>query len=137
MSRCKLRTPWPIHFKLCIVIGIDSIMVCMLFGEISIFHSRVMGLYSSNCRRFFICHAVNWEPLGQFTSNFAQLLKLIVLRSVYFLVKVRFFIQELWERKSLQILYECWRRAYHALLAQLFIYIWYPHYLSKMAIIMV
>ena len=26
-----------------------------------------------------------------------------------------------WERKSLQILYECWRRAYHALLAQLFI----------------
>ena len=59
MSRCKLRTPWPIHFKLCIVIGIDSIMVCMLFGEISIFHSRVMGLYSSNCRRFFICHAVN------------------------------------------------------------------------------
>jgi hypothetical protein len=77
--------------------------------------------YSSNCRRFFLCHAVNWEPLGQFTSNFAQLLELIVLWSVYFLVKFRFFIQELWERKSLQILYECWRRAYHALLAQLFI----------------
>ena len=37
------------------------------------------------------------------------------------LVKFKFFIQELWERKSLQILYECWRRAYHALLAQLFI----------------
>jgi hypothetical protein len=35
------------------------------------------------------------------------------------LVKFRFFIQETWERKSLQILYECWRRAYHALLAQL------------------
>jgi hypothetical protein len=123
MSRCNLRTPWPIHFKLCIVIGIDSFTVCILFGEISIFHSRVMGLYSSNCRWFFICraHTVNWEPLGQFTSNFAQLLELIVLRSVYFLVKFRFFIQELWERKSLQILYECWRRAYHALLAQLFI----------------
>ena len=29
--------------------------------------------------------------------------------------------KELWERKSLQILCECWRRAYHALLAQLFI----------------
>jgi hypothetical protein len=43
MSRCKLRTPWPIHFKLRIVIGIDSLMVCILFGEISIFHSRVMG----------------------------------------------------------------------------------------------
>ena len=36
--------------------------------------------------------------LGQFTSYFAQLLKLIVLRSVYFSVKFRFFIQELWER---------------------------------------
>ena len=36
---------------------------------------------------------------------------------------VKFFIQELWERKSLQILYECWQRAYHALLAQLFIFI--------------
>ena len=43
MSCCKLRTPWPIHFKLRIVIGIDSLMVCILFGEISIFHSRVMG----------------------------------------------------------------------------------------------
>ena len=40
---------------------------------------------------------------------------------VQLLVKFRFFIQELWERKSLQILYECWRRVYHALLAQLFI----------------
>ena len=59
MSCCKLRTPWPIHFKLRIVIGIDSLMVCILFGEISIFHSRVMGLYSSNCRRFFVCCTVN------------------------------------------------------------------------------
>jgi hypothetical protein len=91
MSRCKLRTPWPIHFKLRIVIGIDSLMVCILFGEIAMFHSRVMGLYSSNCRRYFVCHAVNWESLGQFTSNFTQLLELIVLRSVYFLVKFRFF----------------------------------------------
>ena len=101
MSLCKLRTPWPIHFKLCTVIGIDSLTVCILFGEISIFHSRVMGLYSSNCRRFFVCRALNWKPLGQFTSNVAQLLELIVLRSVCFLVKFRFFIQELWERKSL------------------------------------
>ena len=121
MSRSKLRTPWSIHFKLRIVIGIDSLMVCILVGEISIFQSRVMGLYSSNFRRFFVFRAVNWEPRGQFTSNFAQLLQLIVLRSVYFLVKYRFFIQELWERKSLQILYEYWRRAYHTLLAQLFI----------------
>jgi hypothetical protein len=98
MSCCKLRAPWPIHFKLRIFIGIDSLMVCILFGVISIFHSRVMGLYSSNCRWFFICRAVNSEPLGQFTSNFAQLLELIVLRSVYFLVKFRFFfIPELWD----------------------------------------
>jgi hypothetical protein len=33
MSHCKLRTPRPIHFKLRIVIGIDSLMVCILFGE--------------------------------------------------------------------------------------------------------
>ena len=79
MSRCRLRTPWPIHFNLRIVIGIDSLMVCIFFGEISIFHSRVMGLYSSNCRRFFVCRVVTWEPLGQFTSSFAQLLELIVL----------------------------------------------------------
>jgi hypothetical protein len=34
MSRCKLRTPLPIHFKLRIVIGIDSLMVFILYGEI-------------------------------------------------------------------------------------------------------
>jgi hypothetical protein len=61
MSRCKLRTHWPIHFKLRTFIGIDSLTVCILFGEILIFHSRVMGLYSSNCRRFFVCRAVNWQ----------------------------------------------------------------------------
>ena len=71
MSRSNLRTPWPIHFKFHRVIGIDGLTVCILYGEISNFHSRVMGLYSSNCRRFFVCRAVNWEPLGQFTSNFA------------------------------------------------------------------
>ena len=59
MSHCKLRTPLPIHFKLRTVIAIDSLMICILPGEISIFHSRVMGLYSSNCRRYFVCHAVN------------------------------------------------------------------------------
>jgi hypothetical protein len=35
------------------------------------FSFQSYGLYSSNCRRFFVCRAVNWEPLGQFTSNFA------------------------------------------------------------------
>ena len=59
MSRCKLRTPSPIHFKLRTVIGIDSLswflkkcVVCInvpihvygaAVGEILIFHSRVMG----------------------------------------------------------------------------------------------
>jgi hypothetical protein len=101
MSHSNLKTPWPIHFKFHRVIGINGLMVCILYGEISNFYSRVMGLYSSNCRQFFVCRAVNWKPHGQFTSNFAHLLELIVLRSVYFLVKFRFFIQELWERKSL------------------------------------
>ena len=59
MSRSNLRTPWPIHFKFHRVIGIYGLTVCILYGEISIFHSRVMGLYSSNCRRFFACRAVN------------------------------------------------------------------------------
>ena len=78
ISHSNIRTPWPIHFKFHRVIEIDGLMVCILFGEISIFHSRVMGLYSSNCRRFFVCRAVNWEPLRQFTSNFVLLLELIV-----------------------------------------------------------
>ena len=59
MSRSNLRTPWPIHFKFHRVIGIDGLTVCVLYGEISNFHSRVMGLYSSNSRRFFVCRAVN------------------------------------------------------------------------------
>jgi hypothetical protein len=53
--RSNLRTPWSIHFKFNRVIGIDGLTVCILYSEISIFHSRVMGLYSSNCRRFFVC----------------------------------------------------------------------------------
>ena len=97
MSRSNLRTPWPIHFKFHRVIDIEVLIICMLYGEISNFHSRVVGLYSSNCRRFFVCRDVNWELLSQFTSNFAQLLELIVLRSVYSLVKFRFFIPELWD----------------------------------------
>jgi hypothetical protein len=49
MLRSNLRTPWPIHFKFHRVIGIDGLTVCILYGEISNFHSRVVGLYSSNC----------------------------------------------------------------------------------------
>jgi hypothetical protein len=37
MSRSNLRTPWPIHCKLRTVIGIDSPMICVLFGEIEYF----------------------------------------------------------------------------------------------------
>jgi hypothetical protein len=44
MSRSNLKTP--IHFKFHRVIGIDGLTVCILYGEISNFHSRVMGLYS-------------------------------------------------------------------------------------------
>jgi hypothetical protein len=88
MSRSNLRTPWPIHFKFHRVIGIDSLMVCILFGEISIFHSRVMGLYSSNCTIFIqlkttffeksvktinsnnsMKFEVNWWRVSQFTER--------------------------------------------------------------------
>ena len=59
MSRSNLRTPWPIHFKFHRVIGIDGLTVCILYDEILNFISRVMGLYSSNCRQLFVCLAVN------------------------------------------------------------------------------
>jgi hypothetical protein len=50
MSRCKLRTPWPIHFKLRTAIGIDSLTVCILFGEISIFSFQSYGtLFTNSC----------------------------------------------------------------------------------------
>jgi hypothetical protein len=89
---------------------IDGLTVCILYGEILNFHSRVMGtlfikLYMI-LRQFFVCRVVNWEPLGQFTSNFAQLLELIVLRSVYFLVKFRFFIPELWDLNYYSVLFQ-------------------------------
>jgi hypothetical protein len=29
--------------------------------------------FSSNCSRFFVCRAVNWEPLRQFASSFVLL----------------------------------------------------------------
>jgi hypothetical protein len=45
MSHCKLRTPLPIHFKLRIVIGIDSLMVCILFGGISVFSFQIYNIY--------------------------------------------------------------------------------------------
>ena len=59
MSRSNLKTPWPIHFKFHRVIEIAGLAVCILYGEILNFHSRVMGLYSSNCRQLFVCRAVN------------------------------------------------------------------------------
>ena len=101
MSLSNLRTPWPIHFAFHRVIEIGGLTICILYGEISNFHSRVMGLYSSNCRRFFVYRAVNCEHLGQFTSNFPQLLELIVLQSVYFLVgEARFWTINSWKFKS-------------------------------------
>jgi hypothetical protein len=75
MSRSNLRTPWPIHFKFHRVIGIDGLAVCILYDEISNFHSRVMGLYSSNCRQFSINSnnyakfEVNWPRGFEFTAR--------------------------------------------------------------------
>jgi hemoglobin-like flavoprotein len=129
MSRCKLRTPRPIHFKLGIAIGIDSLMVCILFGEIpELWERKFLQILYECWRRVY--HAL----LAQLFISIWILKKVLIVKyfqfsmkilKCYFLVKFRFFIEELWERKSLQILYECWRRAYHALLAQLFIHLYH------------
>jgi hypothetical protein len=55
------------------------------------FEKSVKTINSNNSMKF----EVNWR--GQFTSNFTELLELIVLWSVYFLVKFQFFIPELWD----------------------------------------
>ena len=57
-----------------------------------------LSVRPSVCPSFrFTCRALTEEPLGQFTSNFTELLELMVLRSVYFMVKFRIFIPELWD----------------------------------------
>jgi hypothetical protein len=62
MSRCKLRTPWPIHFKLRIVIGIDSLMVCIKL-EISSKSIQTVRLSIPITAKF----EVNWPRGSQFT----------------------------------------------------------------------
>jgi hypothetical protein len=61
MSRCKLRTPLPIHFKLRIVIGIDSLMVCigMKIRIFTIKYTDRKTINSNNSVKF----EVNW-PRG-------------------------------------------------------------------------
>ena len=70
----------------------------------TLFQSRLLFdfddfLYARLLRRDVLwytdCPSVQF--LDQFTSNFAQILELMVLRSVYFLVKFRIFIPELWD----------------------------------------
>jgi hypothetical protein len=63
MSHSNLRSPWPIHFKFHRVIGIYGLTVCILYGEISIFHSRVMGLY---------CKTINSNKCAKFEVNLAK-----------------------------------------------------------------
>jgi hypothetical protein len=62
MWRSNLRTPWPFHFKFHRVIGMDGVTVCILYGEISNFHSRIMGPISN--AKF----EVNWQRGSQFTA---------------------------------------------------------------------
>jgi hypothetical protein len=70
MSHSNLRTPWPIHFIFHRVIGIDGLTICIFYGEISNFHSRVMGLYSSNCRRFLDFLSLHsWMKNLNFTNS--------------------------------------------------------------------
>jgi hypothetical protein len=77
MSRCKLRTPWPIHFKLHTVIGIDSLTVCILFGEISIFHSKksTCPTQSFSCPKIIIinsCAKSAWYAHRQHSYNICK-----------------------------------------------------------------
>ena len=66
---------------------------CFLLNTVFICPSyRWDILWYTNVRPFTCC-----EPFGQFTSNFTELLELMVLRSVYFMVKFRIFIPELWD----------------------------------------
>jgi hypothetical protein len=62
-------------------------------GEISIFHSRVMGLYSSNCGRFFVCRTVNWtdgqtdgRTDGQTDGQWYTIIRPVLQTDVYKLV---------------------------------------------------
>ena len=96
MSRSNLRTPWPIHFKFHRVIGIDGLTVCILYVEISNFHSRVMGLYSSNCRRFFRMSRCKLRTPWPIHFKLHTVIGIDSL-TVYFLVKFQFFIPELWD----------------------------------------
>ena len=58
MSRCKLRTPWPIHFKLRTVIGIDSLTAIntgvfpdsLKVAQVTPIHKKNIPLNKSNYR---------------------------------------------------------------------------------------
>jgi hypothetical protein len=54
------------------VIGIDSLTVCILFGEILIFHSRVMGLYSSNTIKYRDHKTINSNNYAKFEVNWPR-----------------------------------------------------------------
>jgi hypothetical protein len=76
------KTPTIFHFKFHRVIGTDDLTVCLLYSEISNFHSRVMGLYSSkqaiiNClkqtslRSTFVFRIDRWLVYtGQINKDF-------------------------------------------------------------------
>ena len=100
MSRSNLRTPWPIHFKFHRVIGIDGLTVCILYGEILNFHSRIMGLYSSNCRRFFVCKLRTPWPIH---FKLRTVIGIDSLTVCILFGEISIFIPELWERKSTNI----------------------------------
>ena len=74
MSRSNLRTPWPIHFKFQCYWNWWSYGVYTLWWNFEFsfqsYGTLFIKLYVI-LRQFFVCRTVNWEPHGQFTSNFA------------------------------------------------------------------
>jgi hypothetical protein len=78
MSHSNIRTPWPIHFKFHRVIGIDGLMVCILYGEISKYTDH-KTINSNNCAKF----EVNWPRGSQFTVRHTKnCLQFFVCRTV-------------------------------------------------------
>jgi hypothetical protein len=60
-NSCTINIDW-VEFYLFLFALLLELIVLQ-----SIFHSRVMGLYSSNCRRFFVCRACSYWHFTEIT----------------------------------------------------------------------
>ena len=96
MSCSNLRTPWSIHFKFHRVIGIDGLMIYTLWRNFE-FSFQSYGTLFIKLQAIFRNSRCKLRTPWPIHFKLRQLLELIVLWSVYFLVKFQFFIPELWD----------------------------------------